>query len=181
MSSPAKARQFWASTLAGSSSAKKTFVEDSSWMMPFSHASKNNTLITIKAGNKEYALKAVTSEDKKSTISELQLKRRYSWVPNCVVIFWIFFKKLNENNTNGSLVLTRGFYSMQRHYFHIKVNDGSKSYSPETQTVLDVVTALNLFSLDPEKTKSIVGEKVRHLVKSWNEKSKGKGPKVINK
>lgn len=69
---------------------------------------------------------------------------------------------------------------MQRHYFHIKVNDGSKSYSPETQTVLDVVTALNLFSLDPEKTKSIVGEKVRHLVKSWNEKSKGKGPKVIN-
>lgn len=70
---------------------------------------------------------------------------------------------------------------MNRHYFFIKVNDGSKSYSPETQTVLDVATALNFFSLNPEKTKHIVGAKVRHLTTCWNEKSKGKGPQVHKK
>lgn len=69
---------------------------------------------------------------------------------------------------------------MNRHFFHIKVNDGSKAYNPETQTVLDISTALNFFSLDPAKTRQVVGAKVRHLTTSWNEKSKGKGPTVID-
>lgn len=73
---PPKANQLWGSTLYSGEGAKKSFVEDSTWVMPFSHSSKNNALISIKAGNKEYALKSSTSDDKKTT-SELQLKKKY--------------------------------------------------------------------------------------------------------
>ena len=72
MSRP-KATQLWSTASKKSTS----FVEDSTWMSPFCHSAKNNTVISFKAGNKDYALKAVSDPEKKSTISELQLKRKY--------------------------------------------------------------------------------------------------------
>jgi hypothetical protein len=60
----------------------------------------------------------------------------------------------------------------------IRVKDGSKSYNPETHTILDIPTALTFFHSQPEQTRNLIGEKVRHLVKSWNEKYKGVGPQV---
>lgn len=76
--SPPKAVQLWSSNLRAGGEKRKptTFVEDSTWMCPFAHSAKNGTLISFKAGNKDYALKATTDSEKR-TISELQLKRKY--------------------------------------------------------------------------------------------------------
>lgn len=72
-------------------------------------------------------------------------------------------------------------FPLNKHYFHIKINDGSKTYNPETQTVLDIATALNFFCANPVETKRAVGDKVRHLVSVWNEKNKDKSAQVNTK
>ena len=56
----------------------KTFVEDSTWVAQFDHSANNKTHICLKAGSKDYALKAGTDEDRRGSLTELQLKKRYS-------------------------------------------------------------------------------------------------------
>jgi|688.fasta_scaffold04131_13 hypothetical protein len=71
---------------------------------------------------------------------------------------------------NNLLIYFRGLVPLHKHFFHVKLVDGTKKYRPESQIVLDIGTAYNFFGRDPERTKSIVCKKVHNLVDAWNDK-----------
>jgi hypothetical protein len=54
------------------------------------------------------------------------------------------------------------------YFFLLRFIDNSKDYKPDTKIIFDIPSAITFFSLDPQRTKEIVGRKVRHLVKAWN-------------
>ena len=61
-------------------------------------------------------------------------------------------------------------YPFKKHFFHIKLVDGTKKYRPESQIILDINTADNFFGRNPERTNSIIRKKVSQLVNAWNVK-----------
>ena len=73
--------------------------------------------------------------------------------------YWII--KINIFSCYSNLI------GVQKHFCIIKANDGSKEYSPESKTLLDIPTFLAFFG-DLESTKSIVGTYVRGLCDKWN-------------
>ena len=58
---------------------------------------------------------------------------------------------------------------IQKHFCLIKVNDGSKDYSPESKTIIDIPTLAAFFG-KLDTTKGIVGEYVRGICENWNKK-----------
>jgi hypothetical protein len=73
-----------------------------------------------------------------------------------------------------NILVCSSLWPLGKFFFVINVSDGSVQYAPESKIVVDIPTAVNFFG-DPESVKSVVGEKVRDLVKRWNEKySRGK-------
>jgi hypothetical protein len=61
-------------------------------------------------------------------------------------------------------------FPLQKHFFHLKLVDGTKKYRPESQIVLDIATAFNFFGRNPQRTKAIVVKKVHQIVEAWNDK-----------
>ena len=64
----------------------------------------------------------------------------------------------------------RALYHLCGYFFLIRFVDGSKEYKPDTKIIFDIPSAVSFFGLNPQETKSIVGEKVRALVKAWNDR-----------
>jgi hypothetical protein len=55
-------------------------------------------------------------------------------------------------------------------FFHILINDISKQYAPQYQTVVDIPTALEFFGRNPAETRARICAKVHRLVDAWNAK-----------
>jgi hypothetical protein len=81
----------------------------------------------------------------------------------CVYLCYVFF----------SLFFYSAIFPLAGYFFLIKISDWSKDYKPESKIVLDIPTALNFFSKSPDFTKKMVGDKVRTLIKKWNDKFAG--------
>jgi hypothetical protein len=57
---------------------------------------------------------------------------------------------------------------VKKFFFHMMVNDVSKMYAPQYQTIIDIPTALELFGRNPQETRARVCSKVHKLVEAWN-------------
>jgi hypothetical protein len=73
-------RLFW-----GGSSVKMKIIEDDTWSLCLTHQSPDRSEITIKVGNKEYALSSITdSQEKKSKITEAGIYKKYRYEIGCL-------------------------------------------------------------------------------------------------
>ena len=59
-------------------------------------------------------------------------------------------------------------FPVARHFFLLKVVDWSKSYKPESKSLLDVPSALNFFLRDTRYTLEVVEQRLREYVNLWN-------------
>ena len=84
--------------------------------------------------------------------------------------FCIYQKNnLKKENFKDCFLFFSNLLGIQKHFCLIKVNDGSKDYTPESKTIIDLPT-LSAFFGKLDATKGIVGEYVRGICDRWNKK-----------
>lgn len=57
---------------------------------------------------------------------------------------------------------------MRDYFFYARAKDSSKEYSPESQIIIDVPTAVAFFGNADNRTLETIHERVQSLVSEWN-------------
>lgn len=155
----------------GESSKTAVKTKDSSWCDQHVHRTqKGDCVFRFKIGNKLYALS--NGDNEKRQIGEAGLYRKYRYGYSTMAIAerpWPHFFPSHYVDFAFSSLFPFG-----RHYCAIHFTDGTKSYRPESQIVIDPSSCFAFFSADPASTLRTVAKELEELSTAWNADNKDK-------
>lgn len=137
-------RQLWKEEDDGVTDHSVT-ITDESWLYSKQFTTKGNIKIIFLAGSKDDGLSGSTALSKKQ-VSDYILKKRYSTL----------------------------WPSLSKHFFLLKSHNELRTLSPETKTIFDLETAIDLFGSSSERSKLVKKLKTaaQELTSLWNAKQK---------
>jgi len=142
---------------------------DTTWAFQYSLETLGLVVINVKAGNKSLILDGY-SEESGTKISESLLRRRYRY---CIA-FSIYFSRLFslcplKMSLKSPLLFYSEIYPVSEYFFYLRAMDQSKTYTPVSQTVIDIPTAIAFFGPDGcSDTLARVHTGVERLINEWN-------------
>lgn len=119
-------------------------ISDEAWLYSKQFVTKGNIKIIFVAGSKEDGLSSAKTSNKQ--VSDYILKKRYSSL----------------------------WPSLSKHFFLLKSNNELRKQSPDTKTIFDLETAVELFGSSTERAKLVKKLKTaaQELTSMWNAKQK---------